>query len=60
MIFKKGEKQKLVEEDLTLPKSTLLGYTSVQIRGILSIKPEIEKAILDKWAVKKRTLNLLM
>ena len=42
LIHKKEEKEKIAEEDLTLPKNTLDNFTSVQIRGILSIKPNLE------------------
>ena len=41
--YKKEEKAKKAEEDLTLPKDMLDNFTSVQIRGILSIKPSLEK-----------------
>jgi hypothetical protein len=43
LVYKKEEKQKQAEEDLTLPKDMLDNFTSVQIRGILSIKPNLEK-----------------
>ena len=57
LIYKKEEKQKQAEEDLTLPKDMLDNFTSVQIRGILSIKPNLEKQILNIWRDKKKAMN---
>jgi len=49
LVHKKEEKVKQADEDLTLPKETLNKFTSVQIRGILSIKPNLERKIINIW-----------